>query len=98
MVREGRPSCVKDHLSLLSSSIHHRTHISGEVSGMIAAASLITGVSPGNEAREKEEVVSKLAAVFTSQLGDALRDGMKIVRMQFSTVPRKLSIIYIGHL
>ena len=44
---------------------------------MLAAASIIAGVSPGNEEREKEEAVAKLAAVFTSQLRDALRDGMQ---------------------
>ena len=73
-VRDGRSSCVKDHLSLLSSSHHHRTHHFGEVSGMLGAAAIITGVSPGNE----EEAVDKLAVVFTSQLRDALRDGMGV--------------------
>ena len=74
---ESRPSCVKDHLSLLSSSLHRRTHHSGEVAGMMTAASIMAGVSPGNEGREKQETVAKLAAVFTSQLRDALRNGMK---------------------
>ena len=73
-VHDGRSSCVKDHLSLLSSSHHHRTHHFGEVSGMLGAAAIITGVSPGNE----EEAVDKLAVVFTSQLRDALRDGMGV--------------------
>ena len=77
MVSENRPSCVKDHLSLLSSSLQRRTHHSGEVTGMMTAASIMAGVSPGNEGREKEETVAKLAAVFSSQLGDALRNGMK---------------------
>ena len=75
-VSGSRPSCVKDHLSLLSSSLHHRSHHVGEVAGMLAAASLITGVTPGNEGSNEEEAVAKLAAVFTSQLRDALRDGM----------------------
>ena len=79
LVSENRPSCVKDHLSLLSSSLHHRTLHFGEVAGMLAAASIIAGVSPGNEEREKEEAVAKLAAVFTSQLRDALRDGKGVL-------------------
>ena len=72
-VSDGRPPCVKDQLSLQSSSLHLRSLHSGEVAGMVAAASLITGTSPGNE---EGEAVTKLAAVFTSQLRDALRDGM----------------------
>ena len=44
---------------------------------MMTAASIMAGVSPGNEVREKQETVAKLAAVFTSQLRDALRNGMK---------------------
>ncbi|CAI8048545.1 Phosphatidylinositol 4-kinase alpha [Geodia barretti] len=55
VVSESRPSCVKDHLSLLSSSLHRRTHHSGEVAGMMTAASIMAGVSPGNEGREKQE-------------------------------------------
>ena len=73
-VSESRPSCVKDELSLRSSSLHLRSHHTGEVAGMVAAASLITGATPGNEG----EAVTKLAAVFTSQLKDALRDGMTV--------------------
>ena len=38
---------------------------------MVAAASLMTGAAPGNAG----EVMARLAAVFTSQLRDALREG-----------------------
>ena len=42
---------------------------------MITAASIITGATPGNEGRDNE-VVAKLANKFTSQLKDALKNGM----------------------
>ena len=42
---------------------------------MITAASIITGATPGNKGRDNE-VVAKLANKFTSQLKDALKDGM----------------------
>ena len=75
-VNESRPSCVKDQLSLHSSSLHLRSHHSGEVAGMVAAASLMTGAAPGNAG----EVMARLTAVFTSQLRDALREGEEIER------------------
>ena len=74
-VSEKRPSCVKDQLSLTTSSLFLRTHYSGEVAGMMATTSLMTGAHPGNEG---EESAAKLAAVFTAQLRDALRDGMGV--------------------
>ena len=43
---------------------------------MITAASIITGATPGNEGADNEVVIAKLANKFTSQLKDALKDGM----------------------